>query len=58
MRHNHNRRKRCIFASKIIVNEHQKIQILFFGLGIDSRAMLYGLDHVHGIRAKINSLKE
>ena len=41
-----------------IVNEYQKIQTLFSWMGIDSRAMLYGLDHVQSVCAKINSLKE
>lgn len=41
-----------------IVNEYLKIQTLFSWMGIDSRAMLYGLDHVQSVCAKINSLKE
>lgn len=40
-----------------IVNEYQKIQTLFSWMGIDSRSMLYGLDHVQSVCAKINSLK-
>ena len=40
-----------------IVNEYQKIQTLFSWIGIDSRSMLYGLDHVQSVCAKINSLK-
>ena len=40
-----------------IINEYQKIQTLFSWMGIDSRAMLYGLDHVQSVCTKINSLK-
>lgn len=49
------------YASEIdtsyIVNEYQKIQTSFSWMGIDSRSMLYGLDHVQSVCAKINSLK-
>ena len=40
-----------------IINEYQKIQTLFSWMGIDSYSMLYGLDHVQNVCAKINSLK-
>ena len=40
-----------------IVTEYQKIQSLFAWMGIDSRAMLYGLDHVLATCSKINALK-
>ena len=40
-----------------IVNEYQKIQTLFSWMGIDSHSMLYGLDHVQYVCAKINTLK-
>lgn len=40
-----------------ILNEYQKIQTLFLWMGIDSRAMLYGLDHVQRVTAEINALK-
>ena len=40
-----------------IVNEYQKIQTLFSWMGIDSRSMLYGLDHVQSVCSKINALK-
>jgi hypothetical protein len=40
-----------------IVTEYQKIQSLFAWMGIDSRAMLYGLDHVLTTCSKINALK-
>ena len=39
-----------------IINEYQKIQTLFSWMGIDSRSMLYGLDHVQSVCTKINSL--
>ena len=37
-----------------ILNEYQKIQTLFLWMGIDSRALLYGLDHVQAVCKKIN----
>lgn len=40
-----------------IVTEYQKIQSLFAWMDIDSRAMLYGLDHVLATCSKINALK-
>lgn len=40
-----------------IINEYQKIQTLFSWMGIDSRSMLYGLDHVQSVCSKINALK-
>ena len=40
-----------------IVTEYQKIQSLFAWMGIDSRTMLYGLDHVLTTCSKINALK-
>ena len=39
-----------------IINEYQKIQTLFAWMGIDSRALLYGLDHVQQVCNRINSL--
>ena len=41
-----------------IINEYQNIQTLFSWMGIDSHSMLYGLDHVQNVCAKINGLKE
>lgn len=32
-----------------VLNEYQKIQTLFSWMGIDSRSMLYGLDHVQKV---------
>ena len=40
-----------------IVTEYQKIQTLFAWMNIDSRSMLYGLDHVLVVCSKINALK-
>ena len=40
-----------------ILNEYQKIQTLFLWMGIDSRSLLYGLDHVQQVCQKIDSLK-
>lgn len=40
-----------------ILNEYQKIQTLFLWMGIDSRTLLYGLDHVQQVCNKINALK-
>lgn len=40
-----------------VINEYQKIQTLFSWMGIDSRSMLYGLDHVLAICNKMNALK-
>ena len=40
-----------------VLNEYQKIQKLFLWMDVDSRALLYGLDHVQQICNKINELK-
>ena len=40
-----------------VINEYQKIQTLFLWMNVDSRALLYGLDHVQQICDKINELK-
>ena len=40
-----------------IVNEYDKIRVLFGWMGINSRELLYGLDHVRLICAKIDRLK-
>ena len=42
--------------TKRIVNEYQKIQMLFSWMNIDSKSMLYGLDHVLDVCDKINQL--
>lgn len=40
-----------------IMNKYLQIQTLFAWMGIDSRALLYGLDHVQQVCNKINELK-
>jgi len=39
-----------------VLNEYNKIQVLFLWMGIDSRDLLYGLDHVQQVCQRINSL--
>lgn len=39
-----------------VLNEYQKIQTLFSWMGIDSRSMLYGLDHVQSVCSQIMTL--
>lgn len=46
-----------IIDTSYILNEYQKIQTLFMWMNIDSRALLYGLDHIQIICSKINELK-
>lgn len=50
------RHKSPILDTSYILNEYQKIQTLFSWMEIDARSMLYGLDHVHQVCAKINNL--
>jgi hypothetical protein len=50
------RHKSPIVDTSYILNEYQKIQTLFSWMEIDARSMLYGLDHVHQVCARINSL--
>ena len=50
------RHKNPIVDTSYILNEYQKIQTLFSWMEIDARSMLYGLDHVHNVCARINSL--
>ncbi len=40
-----------------VMNKYLQIQTLFAWMGIDSRALLYGLDHVQQVCGKINELK-
>ena len=40
-----------------VMNKYLQIQTLFAWMGIDSRALLYGLDHVQQVCSKINGLK-
>ena len=46
-----------IIDTAYILNEYQNIQTLFMWMGIDSRALLYGLDHIQLVCSKINELK-
>ena len=39
-----------------LLNKYQQIQTLFAWMGIDSRALLYGLDHVQQVCNRINNL--
>lgn len=50
------RHKSPIVDTSYILNEYQKIQTLFSWMEIDARSMLYGLDHVHQVCARINNL--
>lgn len=43
-------------ATVYIMNAYQKIHTLFLWMGIDSRSLLYGLDHVRQVCAKINEI--
>ena len=47
-----------VIDTGFILNEYQKIQTLFRWMGIDSKSMLYGLDHVQRVCAKIDRLKK
>ena len=46
-----------VIDTAYILNEYQKIQTLFMWMGIDNRALLYGLDHIQQVCARINELK-
>jgi hypothetical protein len=46
-----------VIDTAYILNEYQKIQTLFMWMGIDSRALLYGLDHIQQVCMRINELK-
>ena len=52
------RRHSAEIDTSYIVNEYQKIQTLFSWMEINSHAMLYGLDHIQNVCAKINSLSK
>lgn len=47
-----------VIDTMYILNEYQKIQTLFMWMGIDSRALLYGLDHIQQVCARVNELKD
>ncbi len=40
-----------------VINIYSKIKTLFAWMGIDSNSLLYGLDHINRVCAKINELK-
>lgn len=44
-------------GTSYIINAYQTLHKLFMWMGIDSHSLLYGLDHVHRVCAKINQLK-
>ena len=46
-----------VIDTSYILNEYQKIQTLFMWMDIDSRALLYGLDHIQQVCSRINELK-
>ncbi len=46
-----------VIDTAYILNEYQKIQTLFMWMDIDSRALLYGLDHIQQVCSRINELK-
>ena len=46
-----------VISTTHVLNEYQKIQRLFLWMDVDSRALLYGLDHVQELCNKINELK-
>lgn len=46
-----------VIDTAYILNEYQKIQTLFMWMGVDSRALFYGLDHIQTVCARINELK-
>ena len=46
-----------VIDTAYIQNEYQKILTLFLWMGIDSHALLYGLDHIQQLCAKVNELK-
>lgn len=47
----------AVVDTTYIRREYQKIQTLFAWMGIDSRSMLYGIDHVEKVCDKIDGLK-
>ena len=51
------RRDSSEIDTSYIINEYQKIQMLFSWMGIDSHAMLYGLDHVQSVCGKVNGMR-
>lgn len=50
-------RRQPEIGTSYILNAYQTLHKLFMWMGIDSHSLLYGLDHVHQVCAKINLLK-
>ena len=46
-----------VIDTSYVLSIYMKIQTLFTWMGIDARALLYGLDHVQQVCAKINQLR-
>ena len=50
-------RHQAEIETSYILNAYQTLHKLFMWMGIDSRSLLYGLDHVQQVCSKINQLK-
>lgn len=49
-------RRQPLVGTAYILNAYQTLHKLFMWMGIDSHALLYGLDHVQQVRNKINKI--
>lgn len=49
--------RQASIGTSYILNAYQKLHTLFMWMGIDSHSLLYGLDHVQQVCAKINRLQ-
>ncbi len=49
-------RRQPLVSTTYILNAYQTLHKLFMWMGIDSHALLYGLDHVQQVCSKINKL--
>lgn len=49
-------RRQPVISTSYILNAYQTLHRLFMWMGIDSHALLYGLDHVQQVCSKINKL--
>ncbi len=45
-----------LIDTSYVINQYQRLQTMFAWMGIDARALLYGLDHVQSICNSINRL--
>lgn len=45
-----------VIDTGFILNEYQKIQTLFYWMGIESHSVLYGLDHINNVCHQIDAL--